>query len=108
MDEVVGYTARFAKPGVSEPSALRLEGTGGPHVFVREREEYTFIIDGGDAREECFAVFAIDVAGNEAALAEPLCIALDPANVEAEAGCANVGAGWCAALLALSRIRRRR
>ena len=64
------------------------------------------VLDGA-ARTVCFDAFALDAAGNQAALDEQLCVDLEPA-----AGCAQTSRSSTASialvLAALALVRRRR
>jgi hypothetical protein len=100
--QVVGYEVRFDVPFVNEPHVLLVNGTR----LLAGDGPYQFTVQGGSAREACFDVIAVDVAGNEGALAEPLCVTLDPANVEAPPSCAHHTSVLAFALLALASRRR--
>jgi hypothetical protein len=85
LDDASGYQIAIDTPLTdSEPFLLRIAGDA--DAFVLPPRElfnsagpvrFTVRVPGLEARRWCVGVFAVDVAGNETALATDLCVALD-------------------------------
>lgn len=108
---IAGYDMDGQLPSVDDdgPMVIRLRGdvelVDSTQVTAAEAPVLSFQVDGGDARTLCMTASAIDIAGNETDLPDPLCADLNPSVND---GCTQSGAPLAFALLALVLRRRAR
>lgn len=108
---IAGYDMDGRLPRVDDdgPLVIRLRGdvelVDSTQLTDDSAPVISFQVDGGDARTLCMTASAIDAAGNETDLPDPLCADLDPSVND---GCTQTsGAPFAFALIALVVTRRR-